>query len=141
MKIWPKRWVSTALVLFVILYFTLVPRPLPDTNIEIPGLDKLIHIIMFGAFAFVCYIDWARRERHNFRTNSFFIAARIFKITCCLGLTIELAQHFMEIGRSGEFWDYIADVAGAFIGTYLAAMAIRTWHKQQKDLIEKSDNR
>ena len=70
LNLWPKRWIATALVLLLILYLTLVPRPLPNTNIEIPGLDKLAHAIMFGVLAFVTSIDMARRNSNVIRTLS-----------------------------------------------------------------------
>lgn len=130
MKLWPKRWVTTALVVLAILYLTLVPRPLPDAGVEIPGLDKVVHAVMFGGLAFVACIDAAQRRRGSFgrlaRGKGWFIAL----LSAVSGGLVEIAQMAMGAGRSGDLLDFIADCAGAVAGMLLAARVLASLSKQ-----------
>ena len=130
MKLWPKRWVTTALVVLAILYLTLVPRPLPDAGVEIPGLDKVVHAVMFGGLAFVACIDAAQRRRGSFgqvaRGKAWFIAL----LSAVFGGLVEIAQMAMGAGRSGDLLDFVADCAGAVAGMLLAARVLALLSKQ-----------
>ena len=75
--------------------------------LEIEGVDKVLHAIIFGVEAFL--LMWAN-ERKRFTT--------VVIIGWCvlLGGVLELVQfHFVE-GRNGDMLDLIADAAGALIG-------------------------
>ena len=124
LNLWPKRWIVTALVILFILYLTLVPRPLSDNDIDIPGLDKVVHTVMFGALAFAGCIDLAQPKRGHFsmpgRRGIFgvIVAVSIF------GGVIEILQQSMNAGRSGDILDFVADVAGVVAGTWLATRVL-----------------
>ena len=126
LNLWPKRWIATALVLLLILYLTLVPRPLPNTNIEIPGLDKLAHAIMFGVLAFVTSIDMARRNRNVIRTLSNSTIIYISIIVAFVGLLIEILQQLMQLGRGGDLLDFIADIIGIFIASIITVNFLKS---------------
>lgn len=132
MKIWPKRWISTALVVLAILYLTLVPRPLPDNNIEIPGLDKAVHAVMFGGLAFVACIDMAMRGRGRYGLLPSRRAWGVATAVAAFGGAVEIAQQSMGAGRSGDVWDFAADCAGVAVGILSAMWALRVWHKQNR---------
>lgn len=117
--------------MFAILYLTLVPRPLPDNDIEVPGLDKVVHAVMFGALAFVAVVDLARRGRGEYapvsRRSCLYVAAA----SAATGGLIEVLQMAMGAGRSGDWLDFLADAVGAAAGAWLAAMALKAWRKQR----------
>lgn len=125
LDIWPKRWIATALVVLCILYLTLVPRPLPDNDIDIPGLDKVIHAIMFGGLAWVACIDLARVKRRCFRKLSRRQLLKAAVTVALFGGAIEVAQQLMAMGRGGDIFDFLADIAGTIIGTLIAARMLR----------------
>ena len=127
LNLWPKRWIATALVLLLILYLTLVPRPLPNTNIEIPGLDKLAHAIMFGVLAFVTSIDMARRNRYVIRTLSNSTIIYISIIVAFVGLLIEILQQLMQLGRGSDLLDFIADIIGIIIASIITVNFLKTF--------------
>lgn len=117
-------WTLTIVVLAMILYLTLVPRPLPDTDIELfAGADKVVHGIMFGALAGALGIDVARR-RGAVAVTWLFVVLSWLAVSAVGGL-IELAQGAMAMGRGCEFWDFVADVAGAALGTIVIKLGIR----------------
>lgn len=130
MKIWPKRWVATALVVLAILYLTLVPRPLPDNDIDIPGLDKVVHALMFGGLAFVGCIDMARRGSNSYvRLPRRDIRIAVLAVSL-FGGAVEIVQEAMSAGRSGDAFDFMADAAGAAVGAISAAYVLKLWLKQ-----------
>ena len=139
LNLWPKRWIATALVLLLILYLTLVPRPLPNTNIEIPGLDKLAHAIMFGVLAFVTSIDMARRNRNDIRTLSNSTIIYISVIVAFVGLLIEILQQLMQLGRGGDLLDFIADIIGVIIASIITVNLLKSLLNKPLDSV-KTDN-
>ena len=138
-NLWPKRWVATALVLLFIFYLTLVPRPLPDTNIEIPGLDKLVHAIMFGVLAFVASIDMARRNRSHIKSLSISTIIIISVIVAFIGLLIEILQQLMQLGRVGDLLDFIADIIGIIIASIITVNFLNSLINRPLDSV-KTDN-
>ena len=130
-QIWPKRWVATALIMFAILYLTLVPRPLPDNDIEVPGLDKVVHAVMFGALAFVAVVDLTRRGRGEYAPVSRRSLLCVAAASAATGGLIEELQMAMGAGRSGDWLDFLADAVGAAAGAWLATMALNAWRKQR----------
>lgn len=139
LNLWPKRWIATALVLLLILYLTLVPRPLPNTNIEIPGLDKLAHAIMFGVLAFVTSIDMARRNSNVIRTLSNSTIIYISIIVAFVGLLIEILQQLMQLGRGGDLLDFIADIIGIIIASIITVNFLKSLLNKPLDSV-KTDN-
>lgn len=129
LNLWPKRWIVTALVILFIFYLTLVPRPLPDNDIDIPGIDKVVHAVMFGALAFAGCIDLAQRKRGQFympgRRGIFGVIVSV----AIFGGVIEILQQAMNAGRSGDILDFVADVAGIVACTWLATRVLDIWNK------------
>jgi len=103
----------TACVLVVLLLGTLGP-PLPFVG-EMPGNDKLHHVLGFAALTFpLC----ARDPR---------AALWLVPVAILLGGAIELIQPF--VGRTAEWGDLVADGAGALIG---AAAGWAVWRLRRK---------
>lgn len=117
LKYWPKRWIATALVVLIIMYLTLVPRPLPDTQLQlIPGIDKVVHAIMFVGLSGVALIDLCRRGKGVFAVPTRRQAISVCAAAIAFGGVIEVAQQAMALGRGGDIADFAADAAGAAAG-------------------------
>lgn len=102
---WPSvLW--TALVLTLCL---MPSREVPDGP-KIPGFDKVVHIGLFGAWAFLFA---CRYYRH---------ALAILLGGGVLGISIELLQEWSNWGRSFEWWDFVADLTGVLFGLYTAKL-------------------
>lgn len=99
--------ISTA----VILYGTLFP-----VSYEVPksflGKDKLIHLIMFGAWSFFYGIVRLIRNKRSLLP--------VFLVGTFFGLLIEVLQHLLPTGRTPEIMDFVADLSG----TGLAVLAL-----------------
>lgn len=106
----------SAIVLAGVLWLTLAPQPVGDTDIPLfPGADKIAHAAMFGVLS-LCFFDDAIRF-HAPRGLSALLSAIAASL---LGLGIECLQNAMELGRTFEWWDAAADACGAAIASILA---------------------
>ncbi len=118
------RFLPTALVLIAILYLSLAPNPVPYENgfFNFKGADKIVHCLMYlgltGVFCFDFYRKGATKEEARHIITAFTVAI-------ILGGSIEILQEQMQMGRSGSFYDFMADVAGSVIGIISGMWIIR----------------
>lgn len=116
-----KHWWPSGIVVLVIIYATLFPDPAGvDSLPPIPYLDKLIHAIMFGGFAGALYFDWYRAHRNANKRKMLMFCF----LSVAFGALIEIIQQLMGIGRSGDFFDLIADTIGAVVAFFAAPPAV-----------------
>lgn len=111
-------FIPTAAVVAAILFLSLAPDPIPDNKrfFLFAGADKVVHFIMYWGFSITYCFDYYRRNMIMKESKAMwcaFIAATI------LGGVIEILQANMALGRSGEFIDFIADIAGAAVGVVM----------------------
>ena len=107
-------WTLSAVCFLAICWLTLAPHPLPENDIPLfPGADKIAHAIMFGGFTFCIILDWNRRHGWPVKIQK----ADVFApdIASVFGIVTEVLQNRMNAGRSGDVWDLVADITGAFI--------------------------
>jgi VanZ family protein len=98
----PRRALAvTLLIAAIIAVLTLMPPG--AAALDVPGGDKLHHLLAFAALAFPVALS---QPRH---VPAALIAIMLF------GGIIELVQP--RFGRSAELTDFLADAAGALIGS------------------------
>ena len=106
------RWLLSAVCLALILYLTLVPKPLPDNDMQLcEHTDKLVHAIMFGSLYVCAVIDLWRLRRYPPLRPALALALGVASV----GGIIEMAQEGMALGRGGSVADFMADIAGIVI--------------------------
>ncbi|MBM4193792.1 MAG: VanZ family protein [Gemmatimonadetes bacterium] len=101
-----SRWIAPGLWAVLIETLTSWPR-LPSVGPQ--GSDKLGHLAMFAVFAFLV-ARALEPGRPSLRTVAIVAAAM-----AAWAALDEVHQMFIP-GRSGEFADWVADVAGAGLG-------------------------
>lgn len=112
------RFLTSAVVTAGVLYLTLAPRPFGSVRIPLfEGADKVVHFMMFFAMAFAYHFDFRRGKKPVDEAR---LMGWIFVSLSALGGLIELAQWKMRMGRSGDWYDLLADIAGAVYGIILA---------------------
>lgn len=116
-------YTPTLIVTALILYFTLIPSPLPpDAPKMFPHADKLAHAIMFWAF----YTTWAfDRARWQLREGLALHLSRewgilIMTSTLIFGAGTETLQWAMGLGRGADIADFAADAVGAIIASKIS---------------------
>ena len=99
----------------VILYLCFMnTQSLPEVNVL--GIDKLTHVIMFLGLSGVIYFENSSYFRKKVSLRIIFIYSFIFP-TIYSGL-IEIGQEYLSPFRAGEWMDFLSDV----IGTSLSLM-------------------
>lgn len=112
------RFLTSAVVTAGVLYLTLAPRPFGSVRIPLfEGADKVVHFMMFLAMAFAYHFDFRRGKKPVDEAR---LMGWIFVSLSAFGGLIELAQWKMPMGRSGDWYDLLADIAGAVYGIILA---------------------
>ena len=106
-------FVATVIVILIVAYLTLVPKPLPDMPLMMfPYADKVVHFVMFFGVAACLMLDCGRVCRRMAVLVSLAVAI-------AYGGLIELLQMWMGMGRAADWFDFFADAAGALAGTWL----------------------
>ena len=112
------RFLTSAVVTAGVLYLTLAPRPFGSVRIPLfEGADKVVLFMMFLAMAFAYHFDFRRGKKPVDEAR---LMGWIFVSLSAFGGLIELAQWKMRMGRSGDWYDLLADIAGAVYGIILA---------------------
>lgn len=89
----------TIAALLTVTYMSL--RPNLSTG-GVPHADKLLHFGAYAVLAGMARLGWPRQW-----------GGWIFLGLAVFGIAIELAQHTMDLGRTGSLADTIANLAGA----------------------------
>ncbi len=86
-------------------------------NIQIFGIDKLLHIFTFFIFGIFIYrsIYFSKGTKLSFTK----IATYVILIIAIVGILDELYQGLIP-GRSTDFFDLVADIIGGILSTYFA---------------------
>jgi len=115
---------ATLLLLVVILYFALEPRPpkLFDWS------DKTEHILAFLALASCARLAWARAH-----------PLLLFVLITGFGAAIELAQWTMGLGRQADMKDWVADVFATVAGLAAAEIFLWLWRPAEAEEAAQSD--
>lgn len=109
----------------IILYLTLVPHPIPEDDIPlIPGLDKIVHGIMFGALTLALCIDYSRKW-HDFNAVPLKMLICFSGCSAAFGGLVEIAQGAMGLGRGADVADWGADIAGCIVFALMANPLLR----------------
>ncbi|MBW7847434.1 MAG: VanZ family protein [Bacteroidales bacterium] len=123
-----KNWLpAIAWALFVLILTTVPGKYFPKVTRFIDWLspDKVVHLLMFGILAFLTAFPFQKpfTEQKRRSSISFFV---ILSGAAYGGLT-ELLQAYVFIGRSGNLYDFLADVVGTLIGFGVFWL----WHKKK----------
>ena len=135
---WMRRvphWLLSVVCLALVLWLTLAPHPMGDTEIPLfEGADKIGHGLMFFALTVSMLFD-AQRAR-GWRALPLPLVALVAFIGMGMGIGIEFIQRAMDVGRSWEFLDMVADSFGAIAAGSLWIFA-GGWFDLTRNEIEK----
>ena len=124
LKKYPLTWLTIA----TILYLSFFKPPQTDME-EIPGIDKLVHICMYGGLCFLLWIEYLRT--HSVIHWKRIIIGGILLPVAFSG-SIELAQSYLTEHRGGDWLDLAANTTGvvlaALVGYYILRPII--WKKR-----------
>ncbi len=123
LKVLLKKFFPTIFIVVAILYLSLM-RVSPRSDMpEVPFGDKIVHVVMYMGLMSVFYFDVYRQNlpKNSFR-RSLLYGAFSFGI---FGGIVELLQLYCTTYRSGDWWDWAADVFGVILGLWLGKYVMR----------------
>jgi len=111
-----KKWWPSALCLLAVLWLTLAPDPVPDNDLPLfPGADKIVHAIMMGGLTATLLYDASRKGGKYPKPTKPRVILMIGLGVVIFSIADEWAQSAMNIGRTAESLDLIADITGILI--------------------------
>ena len=114
-----KKYPMTWLVIAAILYLSFFKPPQTDME-EIPGIDKLVHICMYGGLCLLIWIEYLRAHQAIHRYK---MAVGGIVIPILFSGFIELMQSYCTEHRGGDWLDLAANTTGvilaALVGNYI----------------------
>lgn len=124
-----KNYPLTLTVVAAICYLSFFTPPETD-GIEIPYMDKLVHICMYGG---LCLVIWFEYLRHH-RAISFkrMIIGGIIAPTLMSGC-IELLQEYCTENRGGDWADLIANITGVISATTIGHYIMRPYFFKRRN--------
>ena len=93
-------------------------------TINIQGLDKMAHFVMY--FVFMSVILFENRNRITGRSQIFIIAL----IPFIFGIIMELLQSCITVSRSGSIYDQLFNLSG-IIASILIFLVLRSGNKEK----------
>lgn len=110
-----KNYPISLLIVIIIGYLSFFSPPKTDLN-EIPYLDKVVHICMYGGLSTLLWIEYLLRHRTP-DMRHLVVGAIISPIVMSGG--IEILQTICTSTRSGDWLDFIANCTGVIIASLL----------------------
>ena len=109
----------------VILILTGLPGSLLPPVKPMVGMDKVVHLLMYATFAFLCIWGYRRQFVENgeaYRKKALMLA---LVISIAYGGLTELMQEFLVPKRTGDWFDFLADGIGTGIGVLVFHLFFR----------------
>ena len=109
----------------LILVVCLLPKSnVPKVQlINIPHFDKWVHGGMFLILTVLLLIDFSRLSKFSEQKKTYFVS--VFCISVLHGGFIELLQAYFSPTRSGDWFDWLADIAGVLLGIFLGKFFLK----------------
>lgn len=122
-------WWPSLVVLFIVLWLTLAPHPVPETDLPLfPGADKLVHLLMMGGLTSVAQYDASREGKKWPRELTRKAILRILIAMLIFCAADEYAQSAMHFGRTTDIHDLVADWVGVLIASFITPIILRRFH-------------
>ena len=125
-KLVKKYWLSITYIILIFVGCFMNPSSLPAAPMY--NFDKVVHILLFFGLSIVLFFDTSCYLRCT--VSKIRIILIVFLFPIILGGLIEIIQEiikeiFKEIlpySRSGDWFDFVCDVIGAFLGLGFALL-------------------
>lgn len=111
-----RTWGLTLAWAAVIVAVTAAPASTLPSAPLLPGLDKLVHAVLFGVLAWLALS--ARARDHGIRVPMWILIVSL----ATFAAADEGLQRLVP-GRGADWMDWMADMAGVLIAVWLYAMA------------------
>lgn len=112
--------ILSAICIFVILYLTLAPKPLPDMDLGLDYSDKIAHLLLFFVATCIFYFDYIKYRYPRHPRLDVIIAITLSSVI--FGGLIELLQELMGMGRHQDIYDFVFNTIGAILAFVISEL-------------------
>lgn len=119
-------WVPALISLIILYLCCFIPvKDIPEVSVdwEIP-IDKVVHYIMFFGLSGATAINYIHLRVGRINKKKLLIGA--FLIPILYGGFIEIIQHYIFTSRSGDWFDFLADILGS-LSAYPIAIVFKDY--------------
>ena len=122
MKKYLVFWKTTTWTVFILVLFLIPSQVIPGSR-EIPGLDKVVHMVFFMIFSILFIRDILKMKGLKIITPPYVLAT--FFVVLSLAIMIEGLQDKMNLGREGDIIDVFYDIIGFMLGMLFLVFSYR----------------
>ena len=117
MKFFRYHWKALLWIIIICLGCLMPSSDLPSTSFfsKIPHFDKIAHFGLYFVFTLLL-ISGFMMQYPGERGKSYLISGLI---AFSIGIAIEYLQFLMHAGRSGDFYDALANTSGIIMALFL----------------------
>lgn len=115
-------WVPIFISLIILYLCCLIPvQDIPSVTIDtIVPLDKIVHFLMYLGLSGATAVNYIYMKRGNVDMNKLIVGA--FLIPIIYGGVIEILQHNFFPPRTGDWFDFLADLLGSLAAFPIAIL-------------------
>ena len=121
------RYTSVPIIISLVIFYLcclISGEDVPEVTIELPvGIDKVVHFCMYLGLSGATALNYIYGKKG--RINKAKLAIGAFMIPILYGGLIEIIQALYCEGRSGDWFDFLADTLGS-----LAALPIAFYYRR-----------
>lgn len=130
-----QQWRACLWALFILVITGTPGSYIPEviTFWEWLQYDKIVHVFVFALLSLL--ILYGYREQYWQSNRRYVIVIGTIVATSLYGITTEILQHYIFIGRFGNVYDAMADCLGALLG-----WVVFRWMARKKILINNSNS-
>lgn len=120
-----KRYPISLLIIAVVIYLSFFKPPSLEIS-KIPGIDKVVHVCMYGGLSGMLWLEFLRNHR---KYDEVMWHAWLGAVLCPILMSgvIELLQEYCTSYRGGDWYDFLANSVGVTLATLFAYYVMRPW--------------
>lgn len=109
------KYKFTILLSLIVIVLSVIPIPEVKPLEIVPLWDKWVHFVMYGSVVFAMWLDkWLMQRSTTPEPSPVFIVTT-YTYPALLGGAMELVQAYCTTCRSGDYYDFLADLLGIYI--------------------------
>ncbi|MEE4259214.1 MAG: VanZ family protein [Bacteroidales bacterium] len=111
-----KQWPAITWALFILIVTGIPGDQIPKipTFLDWLSPDKIVHVVIFGILSYL--LLYGNRSQYLKSKHRSYLVFTVVLISATYGLITELLQYFVFVGRSGNAFDFYANILGALVG-------------------------
>lgn len=118
-----KRYWKSLIIVFVILYLSVMKQPSNENLVLFEGIDKVVHFCMYFGLSSMLWIDHLIKYKGNYKIRHLLFGAVLMPIAW--GGAMEIAQEVFTPDRACELADFAANTSGVLVASLCFAVFLR----------------